>query len=272
MTAASTSTNLHFESGAVSIPHPEKTFKGGEDAYFIRDRDGDGKLAFGVADGVGGWTASGVDPAIFAQRLMQFCGDAAENQSCPVKVLRSGLDRVLGMYTRGSSTALICIVKEGKLEMANVGDSGLMVLRRKSENGALDTVFRSDDQLHGFNFPFQLGSASSDSPEGALRASLGLISGDVVIAASDGLFDNLFDEEIVEFVEENLTGNMRDEAELLAKGLGQLAYQRSLSLTEATPFSKKAAEINRLYQGGKSDDITILVFIVKELPEQEPAA
>ena len=37
---------------------------GGEDAYFISQQDG---CAFGVADGVGGWANSGINPAGLAQ-------------------------------------------------------------------------------------------------------------------------------------------------------------------------------------------------------------
>ena len=46
------------------IPHPEKAHKGGEDAGFA----GDTFLA--VADGVGGWAESGVDPGLYSKRLI----------------------------------------------------------------------------------------------------------------------------------------------------------------------------------------------------------
>lgn len=45
------------------IPHPKKAYKGGEDAYYA-DK---GLLA--VADGVGGWAESGIDPGLYSKEL-----------------------------------------------------------------------------------------------------------------------------------------------------------------------------------------------------------
>jgi protein phosphatase PTC7 len=43
------------------MPHPEKEFKGGEDASAAS------QLMIAVADGVGGWAESGVDPALYSK-------------------------------------------------------------------------------------------------------------------------------------------------------------------------------------------------------------
>jgi protein phosphatase PTC7 len=45
------------------IPHYKKKAKGGEDAAVLTDR------LLALADGVGGWAESGIDPAIFARNL-----------------------------------------------------------------------------------------------------------------------------------------------------------------------------------------------------------
>lgn len=47
------------------IPHPDKKSKGGEDAAYVDE----GILV--VADGVGGWAARGVDPAIYSNKLVR---------------------------------------------------------------------------------------------------------------------------------------------------------------------------------------------------------
>jgi serine/threonine protein phosphatase PrpC len=52
-----------FNSGIYLNPHFEKRKKGGEDAASLADN------MLAVADGVGGWITSGVDPAIFARKL-----------------------------------------------------------------------------------------------------------------------------------------------------------------------------------------------------------
>lgn len=46
-------------------PHYEKRKKGGEDAASLSLN------VLAVADGVGGWASSGIDPAIYARRLCQ---------------------------------------------------------------------------------------------------------------------------------------------------------------------------------------------------------
>jgi serine/threonine protein phosphatase PrpC len=45
------------------LPHIQKRAKGGEDAAVVTER------LLAVADGVGGWAESGVDPAIYARGL-----------------------------------------------------------------------------------------------------------------------------------------------------------------------------------------------------------
>ena len=53
--------------------------KSGEDSFFISDIDTAPSVAFGVVDGVGGWTSSGVDPADFAHGLCEYMAIAAKS-------------------------------------------------------------------------------------------------------------------------------------------------------------------------------------------------
>lgn len=53
--------------GVKNIPHPNKAHYGGEDAYFVLDAGGG---ALGIADGVGGWHDSGVNPADYSKTFM----------------------------------------------------------------------------------------------------------------------------------------------------------------------------------------------------------
>lgn len=54
---------------AAARPHPDKAHYGGEDAYFVTASLAGS--AAGVADGVGGWAESGVNPAWYARTLMR---------------------------------------------------------------------------------------------------------------------------------------------------------------------------------------------------------
>ena len=91
----------------------------------------------GVADGVGGWRAYGVDPGQFSLNLMQNCerlvkaGYFVSNQ--PSQLLASGF-REMQESKRpiiGSSTACVAILnhEDCKLYTANIGDSGFLVFR-----------------------------------------------------------------------------------------------------------------------------------------------
>lgn len=59
-------------------------------------------------------------------------------------------------------------------------------------------------QEHAFNTPFQLASPqflpACDRPQGGLTYSARLAQGDVLVAGSDGLFDNMWDTQLAELV------------------------------------------------------------------------
>lgn len=54
-----------LETGVFLQPHPAKIQKGGEDAALVTDN------IIAVADGVGGWADSGIDPAKYSRQLCQ---------------------------------------------------------------------------------------------------------------------------------------------------------------------------------------------------------
>jgi serine/threonine protein phosphatase PrpC len=59
--------SLALKAGACCLPHPEKLDTGGEDAYFVSSDN----TVLGVADGVGGWRESGIDPGDYSRTLMR---------------------------------------------------------------------------------------------------------------------------------------------------------------------------------------------------------
>ena len=50
------------------------------------------------------------------------------------------------------------------MKTANLGDSGYLLLRKSDDE--LVSVYRSKEQTHGFNFPYQIGTGGDD-PERA---------------------------------------------------------------------------------------------------------
>jgi len=243
---------LRLVAGAAAIPHPGKAATGGEDAFFVLGSrssspapassaaapssnfdNAEGLGAAGVADGVGGWAAEGVDAALFARRLMQ--GAAASlleqqrqasscsafsassssslSSSVPVPCVRAALKaaHAATVGVAGSSTAVVAAARPGgELAVAVLGDSGFRLLR------AGKIALSSDPQQHSFNMPFQLSappppsegepgsSYLGDLPEAADLYEVEARSGDLLLLATDGILDNLWPEDIEAVVAEAL--------------------------------------------------------------------
>jgi len=244
--------SLRFKSAAASIPHPEKVSRGGEDAYFVAPDGG----AFGVFDGVGGWSEVGVDPGIYSRSLAAQCFAAYEELGAerPTHLLeRAWLN---SQHIVGSSTACCVTLAGSKLRAANLGDSGFLVVR----DGKL--LHMQKEQQHGFNFPFQMGTNSSDTAMDAQVVELDVQPGDVVVAGTDGVFDNVFAADIVSLVTEGVELG-KSEAEM-AERIAFVASRQANSVSAKSPFGVAARKVGYTFEGGKLDDITVVVGFVEE--------
>lgn len=232
--------------GVSIIPHPAKVAKGGEDAYFISDD----MKTIGIADGVGGWGDIGVDPALYARMLMasgKYSADSthAVNRD-PVKIMYDAYEH--STEIQGSATCCIVLLDGFCLRTANLGDSGFMVIRGS------DIVFRSKEQQHSFNFPYQLGTGSADMPNHAVSVTVNIQPGDLVIVGTDGLWDNLYDDEIVDLA------TQQTEPMTIAQLIARQAHETAASKGVISPFAKAARENGYpLATGGKMDDISVVV-------------
>ncbi|KAH9946132.1 protein serine/threonine phosphatase 2C [Epithele typhae] len=200
----------------------------GEDFFYVQDMRDKSGISIGIADGVGGWTESGVDPSLFSQALMYHAhrySKAAwpgEPEVDPMQEYeereqvegwelspRECLESAYGGVLRergvvaGSSTACIITLNAstGVLRAANLGDSGFVVMRGSS------VVYQQRSQTHFFNCPKQLSKlptsqkrfprACVDHPSDADLFELRLRHGDIIVAYTDGLSDNVFPSEMV---------------------------------------------------------------------------
>jgi protein phosphatase PTC7 len=232
--------------GISSIPHPAKVSKGGEDAYFLSE---DMKI-IGVADGVGGWGDIGVDPALYSKSLMdgaKLSVQGSQSLREPVDIMSDAYQ--YSSYVQGSSTCCIIMVNGIHLTAANLGDSGFMVLR------GLEIVYRTKEQQHSFNFPYQIGTGSADKPEHSQKISVEVQPGDLIIAGTDGLWDNLFDDDILEVI-----ANAPNDPATIAQQIARQAHIVANDKDIISPFSKSARSNGYpLATGGKLDDITVMV-------------
>ncbi|KAI3878759.1 hypothetical protein MKW92_045397 [Papaver armeniacum] len=248
---------VRFSVGTHLIPHPSKVEKGGEDAFLVSNFNG-GVLA--IADGVSGWAEKNVDPSFFPKELManaSYLIDKEEVEYEPQILLGRAH---AATSSRGSATVIVAMLeKTGVLKIANVGDCGLRVLRK----GRL--IFATTPQEHYFDCPYQLSSeAISQTYLDATVINIDVMEGDKIIMGSDGLFDNVYDHEIVSTI-----SGINNVAEA-AKALAILANEHSRDANFDSPYSLEARDrgfdvpwwkkvIGRKLVGGKLDDITVIV-------------
>uniref|UniRef100_A0A7S4LJK5 Protein phosphatase n=1 Tax=Eutreptiella gymnastica TaxID=73025 RepID=A0A7S4LJK5_9EUGL len=229
------------------LPHPLKK-PYGEDAYFICNA-----LVMGVADGVGGSALHGIDPGEYASGLMaeahniSSAMDSSGKRICPLEVLQGAYEAVSDVA--GSTTACIAALNGDVLDVCNLGDSGCMIMRNN------EILYMSKEQTHGFNYPFQLGAESQDSPMDADMSSHTITEGDFVLLATDGVFDNLFQEQILDLFQK-----YQGDFSALGTHVAEAAFDMASNRTENTPYAIRChTMIGVAHMGGKMDDITAVV-------------
>ena len=113
-----------------------------------------------------------------------------------------------------------------------------------------------------------------DSPENADEYSIQLKEGDIIMSATDGVFDNLFQYEILQMVTDykksqpngHLTSNQQ--AEELAAKLVKAAVEKFKEPTgKKSPYQRKYKKTyNATWEGvGKEDDITVLISVARRV-------
>ena len=82
---------------------------------------------------------------------------------------------------------------------------------------------------------------------------------DVVIMGTDGLFDNLYEPDILACLEDTTAKQPAMDPSKVAHCLATKAEKKSYDKKFDSPFSKNARECGYKYPGGKKDDITVVV-------------
>ena len=106
------------------------------------------------------------------------------------------------------------------------------------------------------NCPRQIGSGSSDRPRDGDSYTHSVLPGDVIMLASDGVLDNLYDDEIAELL------NQGGSAAILSDRLATRARCLSLDGQRRSPFTLEAAKAGYKMPGGKLDDVTLVLIKV----------
>mmetsp|Transcript_102635 Transcript_102635/g.290067 ORF Transcript_102635/g.290067 Transcript_102635/m.290067 type:complete len:694 (-) Transcript_102635:210-2291(-) len=278
---------LQFRPGAHQISKP---FGECEDAYFVDQH------ALGVADGVGGmaqYKSYGLNSAEYAAELMKHAqaslmpggrvdaeghADSAEQRA--LAACCAAESDALGY---GASTIATIVLAGRTIGVASLGDSGFMLLRHGQDG--MSMVSKSEEQQHGWNFPYQLSSLppalldrfkrlQQDHATQCRLYTHAVREGDLIVVFSDGLTDNLHEQEILDIVNRTLPPAFADllglpelstQAESVAKSLAVAARARSRDQFAKVPFYHYSRRYGYDCLGGKEDDITVVAaWVVAE--------
>lgn len=140
-----------------------------------------------------------------------------------------------------------------------------MVVRPKEQQ----VVYKTKEQWHWFDCPRQLGTNSPDTPrDNAITDTVDLQVGDVVLAMSDGVIDNLWEHEIVgslvksisdwesgigAHTKEDRTGGRNGGMTAAAKELVAAATAIAMDPFAESPFMEHAIEEGLASEGGSSN-------------------
>jgi protein phosphatase PTC7 len=239
------------EVGGFVLAAPQKMIWGGEDAIFTKKR------TFGVFDGVSGAEKLGGLP-LYSKMLAQICDErVAADQILSIqdmqKLLADGIE-ICNQKATGATTALLASIgPDGFLRVLNIGDAGVVVVRGDK------VVARSKEISHFYECPYQFSQISPDRPRDGTKLNCELVKGDLLVAGSDGIFDNLSDDVLVEVVRSASSKS----ASVMAKTIGEKARKVSQNPRAETPYALAAKkQRNPDYAdglGGKVDDISCVV-------------
>ncbi|CAF0822932.1 unnamed protein product [Didymodactylos carnosus] len=228
----------------------------GDDVGFIQETND--AFVIGIADGVSGNRSCGLNPFLFSQALLRECQLLVEYEGQRMASNLKGLTyralkRVESKSIYGSST--LCLLslnkKAFKLDTMNLGDSGFVVIREST------IVYKSQPQYHKSRSPYQLCTTPpnfnmnekrlyNDKPNLSVVGSFTLEPNDLILLATDGLFDNLYEDFILQIINKHLC--LDDVNQDMLNHTCQLLVQNA-----------KNAHI-------KPDDILVMLFSIRECP------
>jgi len=285
---------LCFNAKAYQKTHPTKAAKGQSDA----DATLCSPMLIAIADGVSQIEEFGIDASELPNELLNAVeelsvaqllpGQETEEYAGPISIMRDAYESTESL---GSTTILTAIMDNstrihGKLHpmiaVCSIGDCEILILRRVE--GTLQTVFHTEMQRIDGNAQSPLQLARVDETvdpdfdpaiaievieRGSAVHCVSAFQGDIVVLGSDGVFDNLYIDEILAICEEELPlkGTGKDFQPVSRAVLGRIANRivmESHAKTRPGPNGWRAAPIGN---GGKIDDTSCVVAEVVEWTE-----
>mmetsp|Transcript_66345 Transcript_66345/g.183269 ORF Transcript_66345/g.183269 Transcript_66345/m.183269 type:complete len:408 (+) Transcript_66345:69-1292(+) len=285
---------LCFSARAYQQTHPAKVRMGYKDA----DATLTSPMLLGVCDGVSQLEEFNMDPSLLPNELLRTCEELAMVQLMPDQPLnpqdayRGPISLLKEAYEAsesfGSTTVLLAALDNGTrihgklhpmIAVLSIGDCELLMLRRTNgRQSELEAVFHTEMQRIDYNVqtPLQLarvdGRIDEDFDEsialeviekGSAVHCVSAYEGDILILGSDGVFDNLFLDEIVEICNEIL--QPRPQSENLPPSMLSQVAQRIVKDSHAKSDAKNGQFMDTpIGKGGKVDDTSVVVAEIVE--------
>ncbi|KAL9598921.1 MAG: hypothetical protein Q9219_004187 [cf. Caloplaca sp. 3 TL-2023] len=267
----------------------------GDDAVLVSDN------FIGANDGVGAWAQKPRGhAALWSRLILHFWALEAEkgasitttsssnSEPNPLTYLQRAYEQTVEATSapnewKGTTTACGALLHHGHgseaceamLYVTNLGDSQVMVLRPETQ----EILYKTTEQWHWFDCPRQLGTNSPDTPKAnAVMNRVKVEEGDLVLAMSDGVADNLWEHEVAQNVHDSMqrwasgtidgvTGGTTEKAGgsmlYVAKELVKAARNIAEDPYAESPFMERAVEEGLAMEGGKLDDISVVAAICR---------
>ena len=321
MSSERQSTGLALICGGWMIPHPEKIASGGADSFFFSTTaagvaDGVGEWEWRFKLDPRKFAEQLMKGCLVAsvRHEADWCSSSTEVEKKAVTMLSEGYEAARAF---GSSTACVLTLDSvgERVGVANLGDSGMIHFRKQFLTGALSMtcVMRTREQQHGFNIPFQLSRlpdpeqydeiaqdplytelisalktlsgrqlSKIDKPTDCELYSTRVKEGDLLLIATDGVLDNLWNYDMLSVVGDSAVVSPFDarvhliedgptHPEEIAKAVAQAAFDKSVMESGyKSPFGVECRKrTGAVHLGGKMDDITVVACWVARAEDAE---
>lgn len=265
----------------------------GDDAIII-----DGQNFLACNDGVGAWAQKERGHAALWSRLIaHFWAAEAEKQYSSAKKVGQDEDTVFSLDSI-DPVAYLDVAFEKTKEVTNAGQENQIMgtttvssalLHHNSSNQPVvlatslgdcavvvvrpstgSLIYKSKEDWHWFDCPRQLGTNSPDTPRvNSFMDRVEVEEGDIVLCLSDGVTDNLWEEEVTEWVTHAVKqwNDKEQEADdgivYVARKLMNAAKDIALDPYAGSPYMSRAVDEGLAAEGGKLDDISVVLGMVK---------
>ncbi|CCH46411.1 hypothetical protein BN7_6005 [Wickerhamomyces ciferrii] len=243
------------------------SIKNGDDAMIVSPN------LIGVADGVSGWSGAHANSGLFARSFLEnisrnFSELSFYNSNDLSKIKESDLSNNLDYAYKdslqimkndnfnGSSTLLLGMIIDKNLKIMNIGDSKIFIIRQGK-------IVKTNKEQYISNFsPEQVGTTikTEKLPSSVVQfQDFPLEQDDLILICSDGVTDNLYQDEILDIImgklNKDLT-NLQEVSNHLLYKTKNIAYDNYC----VCPYVEKVNELsNQFITGGKLDDISICI-------------